>query len=484
MLRSFAEISFSLLKFLRLLLLKRTIRRTIRNSNNSTANKPLIRFNSLSLFQSPSTETFPTLMVIASVVGASAAFLCIGVVLLLVMRRSSKTGDDFSSSLKKQTAGTNSSMVLTNSNNTNSNFNKALTDSGRSHLTTVDAGSSAANSDLKLEIRTNSSLSDQEHHNPAIAWEDEILMNNHTLLAAQNLYAGQHVQAFETTANGGHYDQQPYSQRFIITSNGVAPNYESIYNYPPTGQLMNGQLASSTLNGLTQPMNGNLINNNIMTSKHSPAKQSPPTYHNLANLSSNLPTNLQTNLPTNHSTNMPTNLPSSLYLPSYTDYGQLIDYMQIQTTTGQTNGQHADTIDGQTVGYAFTSTGQPIVTAPHLPPKPTLQCESAYSTLQTDRYGRPSNNYARSAYSNAHQLAVNQSGLQASPLYSNNSQMSAGQANSLSPLNSAIQVPNASNLASNLNSNSSSNLRNYITNNAVVNSLSSVSSQATLATHV
>ena len=448
-------------------------------------------------------------MVIASVVGASAAFLCIGVVVLLVMRRTSKTGDDFSSSLKKQAAGTNSSMVLTNSNNTNSNFNKALTDSGRSHLTTVDNGSSAANSDLKLEIRTNSSLSDQEHHNPAINWEDEILMNNHTLLAAQGLYNGQHVQAFEQ-ANGSHqlntgsYEtQQPaaYNQRFIITSNGVAPNYESIYNYPPTAQLMNGQLASSamtlnTLNG-AQPINGllngnlhgsNLINNNMISasnqmlngSKHSPAKQSPPTYHNLANLSSNLQ--------------------GSLYLPSYTDYGQLIDYMQIQTA-GQANG-HGDTVDSSTLGYAIATSGQSIISAPHLPPKPSLQCESAYSTLQTDsssryrgqcttngNYANGAGNYAtaRAAYSNAHQLAsANQSGLPASPLYSNNSQMSGAASgptnpNSLSPLSSAIQVPNASNLNSN---NNSSNLRSYITNNAVVNSLSAVSSQATLATHV
>lgn len=434
-------------------------------------------------------------MVIASVVGASAAFLCIGVVVLLVMRRSSKTGDDFSASLKKQAAGTNSSMVLTNSNNTNSNFNKALTDSGRSHLTTVDASSSAANSDLKLEIRTNSSLSDQEHHNPAINWDDELLMNNHTLLAAQNLYNGQHVAAFET-ANHTNYDtQQPYSQRFIITSNGVAPNYESIYShYPPmtamalsqpmmqnAGNLQNGSNLMNNGNLHANNLTNNLTsNNNTLSSKHSPAKQqqSPPTYHNLANLSSNLS--------------------GSLYLPSYADYGQLIDYMQIQTTTGQPTGT-TDTMDGhltsqalsnqaltnqalsnQALGYAIS--GQSI--APHLPPKPALQCESAYSTLQTDRYRVPqcsTGTYAtaRSAYSNAHQLSINQPGLPASPLYSNNG--AAGQAASLSPLNSAIQVPNASNLNSN---NSSSNLRNYITNNAVVNSLSSVSSQATLATHV
>lgn len=404
-------------------------------------------------------------MIIASVIGATAAFLCIGIVVLLVMRRSTKTGDDFSSALKKQTAGTNSSMVLTNSSNTNSNFNKALTDSGRSHMT-VD-GSSAANSDLKLEIRTNSSLSDQEHHN-VVNWEDEILMNN-ALLTANNMYNGQHVQAFENNALNGVYDTQQYNQRFIITSNGVAPNYESIYNYPPTAQLVaNGQLTNSamTLN-MTQPINSvlnqNLINNNIVSAANkysSPSKQSqqsPPTYHNLASLSTNL-----------QNTN-------NLYLPSYTDYGQLIDYMQVQPTASQT-----DSIDNTStlLGYTISSNGhQPIITATtttaaQLQNNKQQQCESAYSTLQTDaRYrAQCAANYAtRTTYSNQ-PISVNQPGLPSSPLYNSN-QVSSTQS-------SAMQVPN-------LQTNNSSNLRNYITNNTVVNSsLGSVNSQATLATHV
>ena len=425
-------------------------------------------------------------MIIASVVGATAAFLCIGIVILLVMRKSSKTGDDFTSNLKKQTAGTNSSMVLTNSNNTNSNFNKALTDSGRSHLT-VD-NNSAANSDLKLEIRTNSSLSDQEHHNPTINWEDELIMNN-TLLTAQNMYNGQHVQAFETS-NSNHlnnhlsnvYDTQQFNQRYIIANS--VPNYESIgqsiYNYPPTAQLVaNGQLANTAVSNsqiaalsmtAAQPisniLNNNLINNNIVTANKytSPAKQqSPPTYHNLANLSST----------------------NNLYLPSYTDYGQLIDYMQVQTTSNSQQTSQVDNLDNSTIlGYTIATNGQPIITATTNLPTTKQQCESAYSTLQTDSRYRAAqctnnnNNYATRTPAYAtnhqltnHQLSINQPlGLPASPLYSNqisNAQTSNSQ-------NSAIQVPN-----------NTTNLRNYITNSSVVNSnLASVNNQATLATHV
>lgn len=412
-------------------------------------------------------------MIIASVVGASAAFLFIGLVVLIVMRKSSKTGDHFASNLKKQTAGTNSSMVLTNSNNTNSNFNKALTDSGRSHLT-VDNGSSSANSDLtrdlKLEIRTSSSLSDQENRNPAINWEDEMIMN-HALLTANGLYNGQHVQAFaseQTNPINNVYDTQQFNQHFIIT-NG-APNYESIYNYPAAQLVANNQ-PQITLN-MSQPIN-NVLNNNCLSAANkysSPAKQpqqsSPPTYHNLTNLSSNNLNNLS---------NLNLQNTNNLYLPSYTDYSQLnglIDYMQVQTTpnTVQTSQQTTDTLDSKLLGYTINSNGQPIIT--NLSTSKHNQCESAYSTLQTDSRYRAqcaNTNYGtRTAYT-SNQINVNTPGLPglpSSPLYNNN-QLSTTN-------NSAIQVPNTN----------SSTLRNYITNNQVNSSLGSVNNQATLATHV
>lgn len=91
-------------------------------------------------------------LIVAVIIGLVVLIVSITIVIMLCLRRKPNLGDDYQNELKNEVKNTNGA----NSTNT----------SKQNGHVAIDSGSSGADSDIKVEIRTASSLSDRGH------WDD------------------------------------------------------------------------------------------------------------------------------------------------------------------------------------------------------------------------------------------------------------------------------------------------------------------------
>ena len=118
-------------------------------------------------FSSPFLESFPMLIIVAGIIGGVVLVVSVTIIVILCMKRKSNIDDDdYMSDIKKVGATTSSSSA-------------SATTKSHHHSSVIDTGSSGADSDLKVEIRTASSLS--EH--PGQSWDENEAGSDRTVTA-------------------------------------------------------------------------------------------------------------------------------------------------------------------------------------------------------------------------------------------------------------------------------------------------------------
>ncbi|XP_015795128.1 irregular chiasm C-roughest protein [Tetranychus urticae] len=200
-------------------------------------------------------KSFPMLIIVATIIGSIVAVVSVTIIVILCMKRKSNLdGDDYLSDVKKESNTSKIGSSLTNSSKTLTNGSTSLTSNGtltkhhqqqqglthlglspsqqQQHLHNlhlhqltqqsqhalhhhvVDTGSSGADSDLKVEIRTASSLSERGH------WDDL----NEPPSVDPTITANQIQQVVDNIYN---YTAQPlYSpSKDSSNNNGYIPSY-------------------------------------------------------------------------------------------------------------------------------------------------------------------------------------------------------------------------------------------------------------------
>ncbi|RWS31641.1 irregular chiasm C-roughest protein-like protein [Leptotrombidium deliense] len=162
-------------------------------------------------------KSFPMLIIVAAIIGGVVAVVSVTIIVILCMKRKSNSDDcDYGHDMKKE-------AVV--SNTTSSSIGKL-----HSHHSVMDTGSSGADSDLKVEIRTASSLS--EHGQ---CWDD---LND--MSSERNLTANDIAQVVENIYN---YTSEPIFQTNKETqnNNGFIPYVDLSREY------LSGHTSSSQL---------------------------------------------------------------------------------------------------------------------------------------------------------------------------------------------------------------------------------------------
>jgi len=182
-------------------------------------------------------RTFPIILVMGIIIGSVVCVVCVTIFVILCMRKKSVLdGSDFMSDIvKKGSASTGTASIHSHSNGKGTHHHHHNQQNHFGHMV-GDNGSSGADSDVKVEIRTSSSLSEQR----------EWIVDPTSDLALQH-----------------HHQQEQRS----VTANEIAQVVENIYNY--TQQQEAAFSVASTGAAVTSakvdPSQNNNASNNYVT---------------------------------------------------------------------------------------------------------------------------------------------------------------------------------------------------------------------------